>query len=38
MKKYKNRNEVPEKLKWNLDEYYKNYDEFDKDYEKYYLK
>ena len=34
MKKYKNRNDVPEKLKWNLDEYYKNYDEFDKDYEK----
>ena len=34
MKKYNNRSEVPEKYKWNLDEYYKSYEEFDKDYKK----
>ena len=33
MKKYNSRSEVPENYKWNLDEYYKNYEEFDKDYE-----
>ena len=34
MKKYNNRSEVPEKYKWNLDEYYKSYEEFDKEYKK----
>ena len=34
MKKYNNRSEVSEKYKWNLDEYYKSYEEFDKEYKK----
>ena len=34
MKQYKNRNEVEEKYKWNLSEYYKNDDEFFASYKK----
>lgn len=33
MEKYNNRSEVPNKYKWKLDEYYKSYDEFDKEYD-----
>ena len=34
MKQYKNRNEVEEKYKWDLSEYYKNDDEFFASYKK----
>ena len=34
MDKYKNRSEVPEKYKWDLEEYYKNDEEFEKSFEK----
>lgn len=33
MQKYKNRSEVPEKYKWDLTEFYKNEQEFDKSYQ-----
>ena len=32
MKTYNSRKEVPEKYKWNLDDFYKNDKDFDKDY------
>lgn len=32
MEKYNNRNEVPEKYKWKLDDYFKDYKEWDKNY------
>ena len=34
MEKYNNRSEVPNKYRWNLDEYYKSYEEFDKEFDK----
>ena len=34
MEKYKNRKEVPEKYKWDLTSFYKNEDDFNKEYEK----
>lgn len=34
MKKYKNRNEVPEKYKWKLDDFFKDEEDYEKSYKK----
>ena len=34
MNKYKSRKDVPEKYKWDLTDFFKNYDEFDEEYNK----